>query len=168
MKKMQDNINEMDLISRFKMSAPVKIRELIGQLGVRYIESRLPDGQSGYFAKTNGSYEIGVNNQESRQRMRFTAAHELGHYVLHRDLLAEGQHFDRLFGADAKYNESYPFTNSHEAQANRFAADLLMPASLTRVVYSRNRDLHEVSRTFEVSDAAAVIRLSNLGLMNDQ
>jgi Zn-dependent peptidase ImmA (M78 family) len=129
-----------------------------------YREEPMRPDQSGYFQNRGSFYVIGINSNESQQRKRFTAAHELGHYVLHRDLLREGQHFDRLFTKRTGVNTHGPISPYHEVQANKFAADILMPADLVKMVYRRNQDLRETASEFSVSESAMRIRLENLGV----
>ena len=84
-------------------------------------------GESGFTEYDGWTCTIAVNSKDGPQRSRFTAAHELGHLVLHRDLLKEHRHLDRLFDEAARRNPSKPLVYSHELQANQFAARLLMP-----------------------------------------
>jgi Zn-dependent peptidase ImmA (M78 family) len=56
------------------------------------------------------------------------------------------------------------FTDDLERQANRFAADILLPAGLVRAHYKNDKSLIGLSKTFNVSDAAIRIRLKELGL----
>lgn len=58
-------------------------------------------------------------------RRRFTAAHELGHFVLHRSNMGR-------FIADATIAEADGDLPAMEAEANRFAAELLMPVEVIR------------------------------------
>ena len=83
--------------------------------------------KSGFTEYDGWTCTIAVNSKDGPQRRRFTAAHELGHFVLHRDLLKEHRHLDRLFDEAARRNPSKPLVYSHELQANQFAARLLMP-----------------------------------------
>lgn len=53
-------------------------------------------------------------------RRRFSAAHELGHAVLHRDTMGG-------FIADAAISETDEAETQREREANQFAAELLMP-----------------------------------------
>jgi len=87
-------------------------------------------------------------------RDRFTAAHELGHYIMHRKvpIVFHRQEQGRLV----------PFRDS-EWQANTFAGDLLMPRSLMLQCLS----IDEVVKRFGVSSQAAMVqnkKLSKFGM----
>lgn len=61
-----------------------------------------------------------VNSDDILARRRFSAAHELGHAVLHRETMGG-------FIADATISETDDDEAKREREANRFAAELLMP-----------------------------------------
>lgn len=105
--------------------------------------------------------EIWVNANEARQwptRRRFTIAHELGHWCLHRH--AEQAVFCRSgsIAADApKRGNPLPVA---EEQANVYAAALLMPARLIQEEYVRcDRDFSRLCERFGASGAAMGRRL---------
>jgi hypothetical protein len=84
---------------------------------------------------------------------RFTAAHELGHMLLHRT----DKKLNRAPGIQSKYNnKSY----SSEWQANEFAASFLAPEHIARCF----DDPSELAANTLVSLRVAQIRLTNLGL----
>lgn len=87
-------------------------------------------------------------------RDRFTAAHELGHYIMHRKvpIVFHRQEHGRLVA----------FRDS-EWQANTFAGDLLMP----RLLMLQCLSIDEVVKKFGVSSQAAIVqnkKLSKLGM----
>lgn len=160
--------NEMDTVRAFRENIPVDVKGLIQALGIEYKEVPMPSDQSGRIDCEadwdDDVYRITVNATEGGQRRRFTAAHELGHYLLHRDLLGEGGHLDRLY-SDPVDNPYAPFSPSHEVQANQFAAELLMPAGRIREMYDQTNDnVIALANAFNVSPAAMRIRLKTLGL----
>lgn len=60
------------------------------ELGLKVYESSLPQDDSGYIAfdplsNSPSGFIIVVNQNHSSQRKKFTVAHELGHFVLHRN-----------------------------------------------------------------------------------
>jgi hypothetical protein len=118
---------------------------------------------SGLFLPDRG--EIWVNAEEAREwppRRRFTIAHELGHWQLHRH---GGQGVfcrssavdadDATPNADAREQPAEP-----EEEANVFAAAVLMPAELIREQYEAcDKDFARLCRRFESSGAAMGRRL---------
>lgn len=72
----------------------------------------------------NGRIVIGVNSLHHVNRQRFTIAHECGHLRLH-----EGNrtYIDRSFRINRRDGLSSLATDAEEIEANRFAAELLMP-----------------------------------------
>lgn len=67
-------------------------------------------------------------------RLRFTVAHELAHYFLHREIPQKG-HFVSLPDF-ARWNESYGGRKyTIEQEANEFAGRLLVPATRLRVLF---------------------------------
>jgi hypothetical protein len=103
--------------------------------------------------------EIWVNAEEARQwpsRRRFTIAHELGHWSLHRD--AEHPVYCRSTSVDP--DDARPPIPPAEDQANVFAAAVLMPARLVRNQYVRlERDFFALCDVFGASGAAMGRRL---------
>jgi len=81
-------------------------------------------------------------------RARFTAAHELGHHVLHTNIPL----------ARAMPNENVKAYRRSEAQANQFAAELLMP----RRFFRPTDDVRDVMRRHGTSRGAANNRLNYL------
>jgi len=157
-------MNNLMLLNAAKSSTPVDVHSLARRLGIAVKTSYLKDNQSGYIKKEiNGGYTIGLNRNDGEKRQRFTLAHELGHYFLHSDLLVSGgSHFDRLYSG---HNESGVLSAADEAQANRFAAELLMPKSqVTRKWRSERQEHWRLAIEFGVSSKAMAWRLVNLGL----
>ena len=142
-------------IRQFQDGAPVDVKRMAESFGLRVWESiLLGTGISGKLMpdrKNGGSagYSILVNADEPLTRKRFTIAHELAHFILHRDFIGEG------FTEDAFYRGK--LSNWQEAQANRLAADILMPIRL--IIPIRHHGSSVLAKEFEVSEAAMKIRL---------
>jgi hypothetical protein len=79
---------------------------------------------AGFLFTTPSVGLVFVNASDPIPRQRFTAAHELGHFVLHRDTMG-----GRMTKADtsAEIELTDAQSDLHERQANRFAVELLMP-----------------------------------------
>jgi len=86
------------------------------------------DGIEGALMPSTGGQEwwIIYNTRSTPERQRFTKAHELGHYMLHRQ---DRAHFQCGNGMVWERDSGKP---DIEAQANQFAADLLMPSKHVR------------------------------------
>jgi len=66
---------------------PVK---LANELGLKVFEHDLPDDEDGYISfdprlDSESGFVIFLNKERSPERKRFTVAHEIGHFVLHRN-----------------------------------------------------------------------------------
>lgn len=105
--------------------------------------------------------EIWVSASEAREwppRRRFTVGHELGHWILHRESREEAV-FCRAPAIDPDQGEPRPERPLPEAEADAFAAALLMPAELLRAEYERDRDFDRLCTAFGSSRAAMGKRL---------
>jgi IrrE N-terminal-like domain len=105
--------------------------------------------------------EIWVNAHEGREwpgRRRFTIAHELGHWRLHRH--HQQGVYCRPAAIDAGSAAERPALPPAEEEANLFAAALLMPAAMLREQYlACDRDFDRLCRRFGASGAAMGRRL---------
>lgn len=160
--------NEMQIVARNLGLAPVDLGNIFAKLGIDYCEEPIWSGESAWIERDGERFSVVVNSDESPVRMRFSAAHELAHFLLHRDLMkVDGdrmnRHVDRLYGASIDAPGSR-FTKAHEVQANRLAAQIVMPAALVRKEFAQNNDSAALAKKFQVSKAAMEIRLKTLGL----
>ncbi|RMD96102.1 MAG: ImmA/IrrE family metallo-endopeptidase [Deltaproteobacteria bacterium] len=102
---------------------------------------------------------ITVDRRARRERQRFSAGHELGHWMCDRGKVA--------FACTAQtFTMEWSIDNA-EQRANRYAADLLLPFSIFRR-FVRNRTItfataRDLARTFQTSLTATAIRLVELG-----
>jgi Zn-dependent peptidase ImmA (M78 family) len=147
-----------EIIREQQSSAPVKVVPIARKLGLNvYRDRTMNSNVSGMIIRDpvrggSSGYSIYVNQKHPRNRRRFTIAHEIGHFVLHRDLIGDG------IVDDALYRSS--LSDVIEAQANKFASQLLMPEFLLeRAIDVGIRDPAELSKTFEVSELAMKYRL---------
>lgn len=106
--------------------------------------------------------EIWVNAEEARQwpaRRRFTIAHELGHWRLHRDAEEKGV-FCRAGSIAPEDTDAPAPLPPAEDEANGFAAAVLMPARLLQEQYVQcDRDFFRLCEAFGSSGAAMGRRL---------
>jgi Zn-dependent peptidase ImmA (M78 family) len=139
---------------------PVNVQAIIAETGVRYAELPKQDSISGLIEAYGAGFRIVVNSNHSLVRRRFTAAHELGHYVYHRDLIGDGIIDDAAYRSDkiGQYGNT-KILREHETQANRFAAIILMPTFLLDKLQGEGLSVAEMARRFQVSERALQIRL---------
>src|ERR1700740_2260455 len=67
-----------------QVTMPVDVEALAVHRGLRVMPYQLGDDVAWLLASENGIGTIGYNKAEPKVRRRFTIAHELGHYELHR------------------------------------------------------------------------------------
>jgi len=150
---------------------PIPVEKVARVLELRIQRSPLPDDLSGLLVR-HPSFDkpvIGVNSLHARVRQRFTIAHEIGHFLLHKKAEV---YVDRQFSVSFRNSDSSSAEHRNEIQANRFAAELLMPASFLRTeLGERTVDLGDeellefLASRFQVSTQAIAYRLMNLGYM---
>ena len=155
--------SEAEIVSRHKERMPVDVDALARDLGVNVVHAHdLGSQVAGKIqrdARLGGpsGFAVYVNANDPPRRQRFTLAHELGHYILHRDLMDGGIVDDTMYRS--------PLGDWYERQANRFAADVLLPEQLVRSEYRRgNKALNVLAKRFDVSPDAMRIRLKELNL----
>ena len=158
-----------ELLARFKIQAPpVPVQRLARGCGARIVLVPGNDNNIDGFLFRNGSeVVIGVNRDRASVRRRFTIAHELGHMRLHE----QGPvHVDRGFRFQLRSGVSSKGTDWEEMEANRFAAEILMPIDFLRHDLERQEfDLADdnkfkaLARRYGVSTQALAIRLNGLG-----
>lgn len=138
--------------------APVNVEACAKIVGLPIYSIDLPNGVSGMLVKDDplageSGFVCFVDSSEPAVRQRFTAAHELGHFILHRDLIGSRHQDNYLLRAKG-------FTGHQETQANSFAADLLMPRKLISEIMRQGvTSLDDLADKFKVSRVAMAIRL---------
>ncbi len=138
---------------------PVKLGAIAKRLGVKVLLSTLPRGTSGQIGQENGGFVIRINRHEAKHRQRFTLAHELAHFLLHRDrIVAEGGWSENVL-----LRSGQPANIEYEA--NRLASDLVIPsAQLAEATaeYSgpmTSEVIEDLARRFRVTLTAMEIKL---------
>jgi Zn-dependent peptidase ImmA (M78 family) len=136
---------------------PIDVHSMARQFGIARIEPRIMTAD-GYLGKSDqGDLVIRFREGASKERARFTIAHEIGHIILAR---VQGKDVSdvsfRLNGA----------CDAEEYAVNRIAAELLMPAPLLRRrIQSQPPSwslLWQIRSQFSVSTSALLRRLLEL------
>jgi Zn-dependent peptidase ImmA (M78 family) len=136
---------------------PLDIDAIAERLGVLVKAVPMEGDMSGrlYRPEDSSQWIVEVNKDHHPNRQRYTIAHELGHFCLHK-------HLKHLFEDQVFFRGGEP--SKEEWQANDFASAILMPESEFREsVRSGITDIEKLSEKFEVSTLALRIRAKNLG-----
>ena len=142
----------------YRETLPVDVQGVVGAFGLKVYATELPEGVSGVLYKPQGSsagagFVILVDKTEPPERQRFTAAHELGHYLLHRDSVG-----DRI--AENFFLHAEGMTSTQEDEANEFANELLMPMdAVLGAIQDRINTVEGLAQHFGVSVVAMGNRL---------
>ena len=148
----------MNIVSKFREVAPVDVEAIAKALKINvHFENGWPANLSGKILKDkeaggSSGYAIYINNDHPKTRRRFTLAHEIAHFILHRDNIGDG------IADDALYRSG--LTNAQEVMANKLAAEILMPLNLVnQKIKAGIESIIELASIFEVSQTAMAIRL---------
>jgi Zn-dependent peptidase ImmA (M78 family) len=149
---------------------PIPIEEIARSRGLKVIPYPLGEDVSGLLSIENGQGTIGYNQEEPKVRRRFTVAHELGHFELHREL--SHLFVDKQFIYRSMNSKNTPVNQVMEVEANTFASAILMPTELVRrevdniqIDLANEVVIKELAAKFEVSVFAMSIRLKDLGFL---
>lgn len=175
---LRDNHN----YSMFEAAPPIDVNRIAKLLGIEVSESS-PTNLSDLTTigkitlQQDEPAKVWINPIENSYipRRRFTLAHEIGHFCMHRS-----KDLTTFIDTKATMNRSESFWNKEESEANNFAADLLMPAHLVkevgRLIISEFKAEHQDAKMplsifkeklairFKVSSVAMEFRLNNLGI----
>jgi hypothetical protein len=136
--------------------APVSLRDVVSHLNLSLVERRRePFGSEAALVARGDGHAIELRGSSGERRLRFTIAHEIGHFLLHPE-----RAISERGGAT---NQA---TARLEREADQFAAELLMPEYLVRqAVLDDGADARRLADRFDVSAQAMSLRLHHLGLI---
>ena len=147
---------------------PVDVAAIAEENGLTYCLGNYGDYFDGMLEYEDGHFHVYINNRGkfpiSTARIRFSFAHELGHYFIdeHRLVLESGSSLHH----PSKY--CFEQRNPVEKEADYFASCLLMPCSVfseeCRGIFTFKK-LEELSKRFGVSLPAVASRYMDYGSM---
>ncbi|MBK0091358.1 ImmA/IrrE family metallo-endopeptidase [Erwinia sp. S59] len=135
---------------------PLDVTGLTQKLGIAMRMEPMVGEESGSLKKDKfGQWIMTVNSLHHPHRQRFTIAHELGHYIKH--TILKENFIDTTFFRNEESNQM-------EHEANKFAAELLMPKALfDNYITKVSKQVEDLARHFQVSAMAVRIRAKQLG-----
>ena len=147
--------------------APIPVEKIARAEGARIFYRSLDDDVSGFLYREKTQAVIGINTHHAPARRNFTAAHELGHLLLHDQ---EQLHVDNGFRVRLRDDVSSQGTDDDEREANFFAASILMPRvfleedleNIESVDLLDDELLSDLAQKYGVSVQALINRLKNL------
>jgi Zn-dependent peptidase ImmA (M78 family) len=150
-------------------SVPVPVSKIADHLGAQLRFMPYEGELAGMIARNEENTVIGVNSLHPRARQRFTIAHEIGHLLLHDFDVHIDTGFSVKVAVKNRDELSSQAVDPDEIEANRFAAELLMPADLL-ISDLRNLDIDvedddeiaDLADRYQVSRQAMTFRITNL------
>lgn len=151
---------ERTVLQKHLSQTPVKLGALASDLGIEVFKSPLKPGISGLIEPSNSApsgYRIKINRHESVERQRFTLAHEIAHFLLHKEFIRNGVIDNTMYRSS--------LSNKQEIEANKLASKIVMPdmaVERRRQSYSGltfDEVVHRMAKDFRVSEPAMRIKL---------
>ena len=143
---------------------PYKLAKIYG---ISYTFDDYGNAFDGLLEHRSGKFHIYLNSRRAKHiyepRVRFTMAHELGHFVIdeHRNALKSG-----LVPSHPSFT-NFSSDNEVELEADFFASSLLIPKSrLVKDVFRRKFSfnlIHELATKYQTSITATLIKFASIG-----
>lgn len=153
----------------FNKDGEIDIVKLAHDMNLEVFTSKKMSSLAEIFYENNEKwgekFEIIIQKLPSLERQRFSIAHEIAHFCLHKDLLRQYGVIDRegVNSLDRKY----------EMEADNLAGQILMPENCIKKVLTdlgldncfklEDKSITDIAKKFQVSKVAASIRLRDLG-----
>ena len=151
-----ENLTSNILLNNDLYKIPANILKIAKANDISVYKADMEKKILGAIRYNEGKYTILLNQAQSYEQQRFTLAHELGHFFLHKEILeSEEIHVDIM----------YKIENEQEEEVDYFAGALLMNRMLLEKMYRENKSIRELAEMFEVSISVMTLRLDTLGLI---
>lgn len=142
---------------------PLNIVRVVKEIyGINLYYNDLDRDTSGFIERISPQkWAIHVNRWENSLRQKFTIAHELAHFILHRNILQSGSHYDSVLYRDEN-------TSVIEREANSFASNLLMPADkFEQYIKDGENTIEKLADKFQLSTSAVRYRAYKLNYIQE-
>ncbi|TXJ55629.1 ImmA/IrrE family metallo-endopeptidase [Brachyspira aalborgi] len=149
------NKEDIKIIKDNQKSCPIRITAITEEYGIDVYNLSMSSNISGAIIKEGDKYVIYVNDKHTPNRQRFTIAHEIAHYILHKEKIGDN------LTDNAMYRSK--LSNVFERQANILASEILMPVNFVMQFIEENKSVSEMASLFKVSEGAMRIRLRQGG-----
>ncbi len=149
-----------EIVRKHVQTAPVKLGALAADLGIEVYRSPLKVGISGLIEPSDtaeSGFRIKINRHESVERQRFTLAHEIAHFLLHKELIRGGVVDNTMYRSN--------LSSRHEIEANKLASLIVMPDGAVEDLKRKYADLplnervQKIAGELRVSEPAIRIKL---------
>jgi Zn-dependent peptidase ImmA (M78 family) len=146
---------EKVLSANYINSPPITVHELAEMYGLTVFTAAFEDKNiSGYIDLDNK--RIVVNEENAEVHQNFSIAHELGHWIMHKDAVEKDEEEKiRIVYRKPMGEETDPI----ELEANAFAAYLLVPEEMFKRFQDKSD--HELAQIFNVSQSLIGYRRKN-------
>jgi Zn-dependent peptidase ImmA (M78 family) len=135
---------------------PVDLVVILRAHGIQYEEvDDFPDDVDALIIEDGTKVYAAVNSRQHLHRRRFSLAHELGHYFLHKD-----SNFEESITIDSPPSDESEIGTKDpaESEADTFAGELLVPLEMLKAHVQKG--IPELSRIFMVSEQVVGIAIS--------
>jgi len=135
---------------------PVDLLQILTAHGIGYEEvDDFPDTVDALIVEDGPKVYAAVNAKQHLHRRRFSLAHELGHYFMHRQGMPEE---DITIDNPPSDEPAAPTKSPAETEADIFAGELLVPLEMLKPHVQKG--IPELSRLFLVSEQVISIAIS--------
>lgn len=156
--------NVKALLTEYALSPPIPLAAIIEREGLTVMYASLADFHTSDNKEVCALLSVKnkviiIEETDNPQRQRFSIAHELGHWRLHRAEIEKNPLLGLVPRAPMG-KEIEPI----EIEANYFAAHLLVPSNLLKEWFEKTQNQHQLAEIFAVSSEFMGWRLINEGL----
>lgn len=152
--------SEAERLTKIYSAPPIPALEIAERSGVDVLFAKFGDATEKVAGFCDFPHaKLYVNSEDIVERQTFTIAHELGHWILHKDFFEQNPEEYEILPRFQSVDEHDPF----EKEANFFAASLLVPKRLLLPV--KDAPVSQLARAFGVSRTMMEYRLQNLDIL---